>query len=75
MVDHLSLVRGQVEITVYLLIVERTDAGCPQPKRFRGEIQAVADGACFEMHIAITTVTVGACGTLEIGRASCRERV
>ena len=37
MVDHLSLFRGQVEITVYPLIVERTDAGCPQPKRFRSE--------------------------------------
>ena len=32
----------------------------------------MADGACFEMHIAITTVTMGAGGTLEI--ADHRER-
>jgi hypothetical protein len=45
MVHHLSLLGRQVEITVHLIIVERADAGCPQPERFRGEIQAVADGA------------------------------
>ena len=72
MVHHLSLLGRQVEITVHLLIVERADAGRPQPERFRGEIQAVADGACFEMHIAITTVTMGAGGALEI--ADHRER-
>ena len=72
MVHHLSLLGRQVEITVHLLIVERADAGRSQPERFRGEIQAMADGACFEMHIAITTVAMGAGGTIEI--ADHRER-
>ena len=57
---------------MHLVIVERADAGRPKPERLRGEIQAVADGACFEMHIAITTVAMGAGGTLEI--ADHRER-
>src|SRR5437764_6473761 len=66
MVHHLSLVGRQVEITVHFLIIERANASRPQPERFRGEIQAVADGACFEMHIAVTTITMGADGTLKI---------
>ena len=57
---------------MHLLVVERANAGRPQPECFRGEIQAVADSACFEMHIAITTITMGADGTLEI--ADHRER-
>ena len=55
-----------------LVIVERADASRPKPERFGGEIQAVADGACFEMHIAITTVSMGADGALDI--ANHRER-
>ena len=66
MVYDLSLVGYQVEITVHLIIVEGADAGRTQSKRFSGEIQAVADSACFKMHIAITTVAIGASGTLEI---------
>ena len=72
MVYHLSLLGRQVEITVHLIIVERADAGRPKPKRLRSEIQALADGAGFEMHIAITTVSIGAGGTIEI--ADHRER-
>jgi hypothetical protein len=53
-------------MTVHLIIVEGTDAGCTQPKRFSGEIKAVAKSACFKMHIAITTVAIGTSGTIEI---------
>src|SRR5579872_3413465 len=72
MVHDLALIGRQVEVMVHLFIVERADACRPEPERLRGEIQALADGACFEMHIAITTVTMGADGTLEI--ANHRER-
>src|SRR5260370_1788805 len=72
MVYHLSLFGRQVEITMHLIIVERADAGRPQPERFRGEIQAVADGARFEKHIAITPGAKGADGTGQ--NADHRER-
>src|SRR5688500_5745901 len=72
MVHHISLLRRQVEIIMHLVIVKRADASCPESERLRGEIQAVTDGACFEMHIATTTVSMGADGTLDI--ADHRER-
>lgn len=72
MVHHMSLLGRQVEIIVHLVIVKRADASRPESERLRGEIQAVTDGACFEMHIAITTVSMGADGTLDI--ADHRER-
>src|SRR5687768_1605293 len=72
MVHHLSLLGRHVEIIMHHVIVKRADAGRPESERLRGEIQAVTDGACFEMHIAITTVSMGAHGTLNI--ADHRER-
>ena len=66
MVHHLSLLRRHVEIIVHAVIVERADPGRPQPQRLRGKVQAVTDGACFEMHLAITTVSMGTRGTLDI---------
>src|SRR5580700_2277228 len=66
MVHDLSLVGDQVEMTVHLVIVEGTDAGRAQSKCLSGEIQAVANSACFKMRIAITTVAIGMCGTLKI---------
>src|ERR1039458_8707456 len=66
MVYDLSHVGFQVEMTVHLLIVKGTDAGCPQPKRFSGEIETLANSACLKMDIAITTVAIGASGTIEI---------
>ena len=72
MVHHLSPLRRKVEIIVHLVIVKRADASRPESERLRGEIQAVTDGACFEMHIAITAVSMGADGTPDI--ADHRER-
>src|ERR1035438_6874395 len=66
MVYDLSLVGFQVEMTVHFLIVKGTDAGCPQSKRFSGEIETLANSACFKMHIAITTVAIDTSGTIEI---------
>ena len=66
MVYDLSFFGYQVEMTVHLIIVESTDAGCTQSKRFSGEIEAVANCACFKMHIAITTVAIGTSGTIKI---------
>ena len=72
MVHHLSLLGRHVEIIMHRVIVKRAEAGRPESEGLRGEIQAVTDGACFEMHIAITTVSMGADGTLDI--ADHRER-
>ena len=72
MVHHLSLPGRQVEIAVHLFIIERADAGRPESERFRREIQPLADSSGFEMHVAITAVTMGADGALEI--ADHRER-
>src|SRR5260370_22467732 len=66
MVYDLSLFGYQVEMTVHLVIVEGTDAGRALPKCLSGEIQAVANSACFKMRIAITTGAIGMCGTLKI---------
>src|ERR1035437_2109300 len=66
MVYDLSLVGHQVEMTVQLIIVEGTNAGCSQPKRFSGEIKGLANSACFKMHIAITTGAIVMSGTIEI---------
>ena len=66
MVHHLSLLGREVEIAVHLFVVKRANAGCRQPEGFRREIEPVADSAGFKMHIAITTITMGADGTLEI---------
>src|SRR5215472_3761499 len=66
MVDDLSLLRCEIEITVYLVIIERSDAGRSHSERFRGEVQAVANSACFEMHVPITTVSMGADGVIKI---------
>ena len=64
MIHNLPLLGRQVEVAVHLLIVERADTGGSQPERFRSEIKALADGACFEMRISITAVAVGARGTV-----------
>ena len=66
MVYDLSLFGRQVEMTVHLIIVEGTDAGRTQPKCLSGEIQTMANSAGFKMHIAITTVSICASGTIEI---------
>ena len=51
---------------VHFVIIKSADASRPKSERLRGEIQAVSDGARFEVHIAITTVPMGADGTLKI---------
>jgi hypothetical protein len=66
MIYDLSLVGDHVEMTVHLVIVEGTDAGRTRSKCFSGEIQAVANCACFKMRIAITTVALGASRTFKI---------
>src|SRR5438270_7182782 len=66
MVHHLSLLGGDVEIAVHLFVVKRANAGCRQSECFRREIEPVTDSACFKMHIAVTTIAMGANGTLEI---------
>jgi len=47
MIYNLSLFGSQVEMTVHLIIIESTDARRTQSKRFGGEVQAVANSACF----------------------------
>jgi hypothetical protein len=66
MVNHLSLVGRQVEITMDPVIVEGANAGCGQSERFGGEIQSVTDGACFEMHVPIAAGPMSADRTFKI---------
>ena len=63
-VDNLSLFGRQLEIMMNPIIVERTDARRAQPERFRSQIHSLASGACFEMHVAITAVTIGTDGSV-----------
>src|SRR5271165_711645 len=72
MVDDLPVFGCQVEIAVDFLVEKCANAGGAQPERFRGEIQAMADSAGFEMHIAITAVAMSANGAFDI--ADHRER-
>src|SRR5947209_958013 len=66
MVHHLSLLGREVEIAVHLFVVKRANAGCRQPQGFCRQIEPVPGSAGFKMYIAVTTVTMGADGTVEI---------
>src|SRR5437868_13237093 len=66
MVNDLSLRGYQVEILIHLIIVEGTDTGCTQSKRFGSEIKCLTNSACLKMHIAICTVAIITSGTIEI---------
>src|SRR5436309_1327362 len=65
-VNHLTLLRGDVEIAMHFLIVECADACSTQAERFRGEIQALSKGASLEMHIAVAAVAMRTGGAVEI---------
>lgn len=67
MVDDLSLMGGEIEVPVHLIIVESADAGGPQPECFCREIEPLADSARFKMHVAVSTIAMRANGTVEIG--------
>ena len=58
---------------MHLVVEEGSDSGGPQPQRFGGEIQAMADGARFEMRVAIASVAVSAGGAIEIGNHGKRH--
>jgi hypothetical protein len=60
MVHHLSLLGREVDV------VKRANAGCRQPEGLCRQIEPVPDSACFKMYIAVTTITMGADGTVEI---------
>ena len=66
MVYDLSLRGRQREITMHFIVIKRAYTGCPEPKRFSCEIQVVANSPCFKMNMAITSVAIGASGTIEI---------
>ena len=66
MVYDLALFGHQVEMTAHFIVVEGADTGRTQPKCLSGEIQMLANSAGFKMHIAITTVSICASGTIKI---------
>src|SRR5437762_8145487 len=66
MINDLSLGGCQIEVVVHFIIVEGADTGCAQSKRFRGEIECLANSAGFKMHVAITQVAIVMNGTIEI---------
>src|SRR5580704_10013119 len=66
MVYNLTMAGGQLEVTVHLVVVKGADAGRTQSKGFSSEIQAMANCACFKMHVAITAITIAASGSGQI---------
>ena len=66
MVDDLSSLRGQVQISVHSLIKKRSDARCSQAQRLGSKIHSLTNSTCLEMHVAISTVAVAAGCTLKI---------
>src|SRR6185312_7005394 len=76
MVNDLFAPGRQIEIMVHFLIVERANSGSPQSERFRREIHAVADGAGFEMHIAVSTISMSAGCAIEFtDHRECHTRI
>src|SRR5450755_4749452 len=67
MVDDLSQLRGQAEISVHLVVKKRSDACCSQSKRFGSKIHSLTNSTCLEMHISISAVAVTAGRTLKNG--------
>src|ERR1039458_2160833 len=65
MVDDLSQLRGQAEISVHL-VKKSSDACRSQAKRFRSKIHSLTNSTCLEMHISISTVAVTVGRTLKI---------
>src|ERR1035441_1481871 len=66
MVDDLSQLRGQAEISVHLVVKKRSDACRSQAKRFGSKIHSLTNSTCFEMHISISTIAVTAGRILKI---------
>src|ERR1700722_7253189 len=66
MVDDLSLLGGQVQISIHSLIKKRSDAGCSQAQRLGGKIHSLTNGARLEMHVAISTFAVAARRILKV---------
>ena len=66
MVYDLPLLGSHVEITIHFIIVEGADTSCSQPERLSGEIQTLANGAGFEMNVAITTISIFGSSAIEV---------
>src|ERR1700722_15205563 len=66
MVDDLSLLWGQVQISIHSLIKKRSDAGCSQAQRLGGKIHSLTNGARLEMHVGISTLAVPARSILKV---------
>ncbi len=65
-INHLAAVGRESKITVHFVIVERADSGRPESQRFGGKIQAVANGAGFEMHIAVSAISMSSGGAIKV---------
>src|ERR1700690_3170378 len=66
MVDDLSLLGGQVQISIHSLIKKRSDAGCSEAQCLGEKIYSWNNGARLEMHVAISAIAVAARRILKI---------
>src|SRR5580692_860667 len=66
MVDDLSELWGQTEISIHFLIKKRPDACCSQSERLGSKIHSLTNRTRLEMHISISTIAVTPCSFLKI---------
>src|ERR1022692_3216239 len=66
MVDDLSQLRGQAEVSVDLIVKKRSDACRSQAKSLGSKIHSLTNRTCLEMHISISAVAVTAGRILKI---------
>ena len=66
MIDDLSLLRGQVEISVHSVIKKRSDACRAQAQRLGRKIHSLTNRTGLEMHVSISAIAVTAGRTFEI---------
>src|SRR5580692_10027230 len=76
MVDDLSELWGQTEISIHFLIKKRPDACCSQSERLRSKIHSLTNRTRLEMHISISTIAVTPCSIFEIANhGQCQASV
>src|ERR1019366_6409817 len=66
MVNDLSQLRGQAEISVHLVVKKRSDACRAQAKRLGSKIHSLTNSTRLEMHVSISTIAVTAGRILKI---------
>ena len=66
MVDDLPLFGAQTQVSVYFVIKKRPDSSCSKSKSLGRKIHPLTKRTRLEVHVAISAITKGLCGALEI---------